>query len=415
MSESIIKNIILPDKSLLPKKFDYDVYLKLNPDLHHVITDEDSACVHYIMFGKQERRPYQYKHMINVDVDFDDNFYLSEYPDVAQYFRDAIHIPISEKLFHHYVNYGKNEGRFKNQHQQNTAFSDTDRMIDVKLYDTSLTNPINKLEAICLLTTVQEIKAKRFHKFIEHLLDRTTKTNLTNSLTFNIVINSNIDKVPLLSKLKSVFKQVKIIRLKLNKNDDIYCSDASRLSKMPKYGLKSGPNLCFFKTINYCRAKYNTCLFLETDCILGTDWIDKIYNYTKYSNGFLISGAIYDGEVFVKAGSAMMTHINGGSGLYATHHELLHTLCDLTSKFIIDQVANDKMPGLAYDYAIKLLIDYQLNNTTAKNKQRQFWQFINRNYIANKLIINCCTEHDQGVDIDYINVKYNPAVLHTKT
>ena len=414
MKTNIIQKIIIPDKSLLPKQFDYSLYLELNPDLRDSVKDEDSACEHYLLFGKKERRPYQYKHIIKVDLDFDENFYISEYPDVAKYFDQAHHIPLKEKLFHHYVNYGRNEGRFKNIHQQNSALNASTNIVDEKIYDRILYNPANQLEAICLLTTAQEIKTKRFHQFIEHLLTKTKTNNITKTLIFNIVTNAKVTKIPILNKLKKIFKQVNIIPLKISKKDDVYVTDASQLNEMPTYGLKSGPNICFFKTINYCQHKYNTCLFLETDCILSHNWINRIYRYTKYSNGFLISGAIYDGEVFVKSGSAMMTHINGGSGLYATGHEILHVLCEIAEKFIVDQVSSGNMPGLAYDYAIKLLIDHQLNNAESGTKRRQFWQFINRNYVANKLIFNCCTALDRHMDIENLNTKYNPAVLHKK-
>lgn len=415
MQEPAIKKIVIPDKALLPKKFNYQNYIKLNPDLKDTVYDEDSACLHYLLFGKQEKRPYQYKHIINVDKNFDEKFYLSEYPDVAHYFRDAVHIPLRERLFHHYINYGKHEGRFQNQHQQNSAYLNIDNIIDNKIYNSPLTNPVNTLDVICLLTTAQEIKTKRYSKFINHLLNKTYSNNITKSLTFNIVLNTKVRSLPLLTKLRKIFKQVNVINLNINKKEDIYSTDASKLKKMPKYGLKSGPNISFFRTLQYCyKKKYNTCLLLETDCILGDNWIDRIYHHTKYSNGFLISGAIYDGEVFVKAGSAMMTHINGGSGLYAVNNEILHILCDLVSKFIMDQVSTQQSPGLAYDYAFKILIDYELNNSPAQSPKRNFWQFVNRNYTPNKLIFNYCVSSDINIDINAIITKYNPAILHKK-
>jgi ribonuclease BN (tRNA processing enzyme) len=66
-----------------------------------------------------------------------------------------------------------------------------------------------------------------------------------------------------------------IINLQLTKKEDVYLSDMSKIRKLPYYGLKSGPNITFFKSIELCN-KHNTTLFLETDCILHDNWLKKI-------------------------------------------------------------------------------------------------------------------------------------------
>lgn len=404
---------------LLPKNFDYLSYLKLNPDLTaNGISSRNAAINHYLIMGRNENRLYHNTKINNDSLDlteynsFDENFYLSEYPDVKSYFQNAANIPLKQKLFHHYNNYGKNEGRFKNQYQQNSACSVIEDIVDEKIYQLELSHPTNNLEAVCLLTTKKEINDGRYSQFINHLIKQTSNKKISQNIIFNIITNRSI-KVPYVSKLQKLFKKVNIVNLNLKPEEDIYIHSASKVQKIPKYGLKSGPNITFFKTIQYCYNKHNTCLFLETDCKLSDNWLNKIFDYVLSSNGFLISGATYDGNVFIKAGSAMLSHINGGTAIYSTNNVILQQLCQYLSEFIIVQTQRN-MPGLAYDYALKLLIDYQINNIKHDNKKLQFWKFINRNYLPNKLIINYCIAQDSFVDDQEIIKLYNPAILHKK-
>jgi hypothetical protein len=404
-------------RHLLPKNFDYLSYLKLNPDLAaNGILSRNAAINHYLVIGRNENRLYNNTNIVNnIDLteynSFDENFYLSEYPDVGSYFQNAINVPLKQKLFHHYHNYGKNEGRFKNQSQQNSSLAEIDNIINDNIYQLKLSNPTNKLEAVCLLTTAKEIRDGRYSKFISHLIKQTHNSSISQNIVFNIVTNRNI-KVPYISKLQTLFKKVNIVNLKLKPEEDIYIHSA-KTQHIPLYGFKSGPNITFFKTIQYCYHKYDTCLFLETDCKLSENWLKKIFNYVCHSNGFLISGATYDGNVFVKAGSAMLSHINGGTAIYSTNNAILQQLCQYLSEFIVIQTQQN-MPGLAYDYALKLLIDYQINNIKHDNKKMQFWKFINRNYVSTKLIVNYCLSQDSAIDNQDIIKLYNPAILHQK-
>ena len=152
---------------------------------------------------------------------------------------------------------------------------------------------------------------------------------------------------------------------------------------------------------------------LETDCLLSDNWLENIYLYTKYANGFLISGAIYDGSTPVKAASSMMNHINGGTGLYATGHPVLQKVISLCEDFLKKQVS-DQMPGLAYDYALKLFIDLGLDHNYMSKIDREIWQFIYRNYLPCKLIINCSTDKRSLSTINLLQTKYNYSVLHIK-
>lgn len=397
-------------KHLLPKDFDYKTYLSLNPDLNKLKTKK-AAINHFLLMGRHENRSYKPYKLIDVDKDFDENFYLSEYPDVKEYYKNSIFIPLKEKLFHHYINYGKYEGRFKNQKEQESLFVDVDQIIDTSQYEIELINPSNNLEAVCLLLSDKEIIDGRFDKFLDNLIQNTKISSISKNIDFNILINTKYDKINIKS-INTIFKKINIISLDLQKNEDIYLGKPDNVTKLPKYGLKSGPNIMFFKTIDYC-YKYNTSLLLETDCIFSYDWLTKIYNYTKYSNGFLISGATYDGDVFAKAGSAMLTHINGGTALYATNNPILIQLIKILGVFMINQIKINT-PGLAYDYGLKLLIDNKLNGSEPESQSRKFWQFINRNYLPNKLVFNCSTSVDAHINTEDMFKKYQFAILHKK-
>lgn len=397
----------------IPKDFNYSLYLEYNPDLRqNGINNENLARKHYLLFGYDEKRIYKKESLItNIDLDFDPIFYISEYPDVIGYYKDAHHISQIEKLFHHYLHYGKHEGRFKNKIEQEKSLINEDFSILDLIDVNKLICPKNNLECVCLLTTYKEIENQQCQKFFNHLVEKTKSSKTTKKIDFKIILNkfSKID----ISSLKTIFKNVEIINLDLSKKDDLYTTSLSSKETLPKYGLKSGPNSMFFETINRSN-KYNTVLLLETDCLLADNWINNLYLYVKHSNGFLISGALYDGLVFTKAGSAMMNHINGGTALYATGNDVLQKLINLLSIFLEKQIAYN-MPGLAYDYGLKLLIDHNINYNFNNTNERNVWQFINRNYLPCKHIINCSTSSDASMDERVLMSMYNFSVLHKKT
>lgn len=400
----------------IPLDFDYQLYLKYNPDLGEKgINNEELARKHFLLFGRHESRIYKKESLINgsIDIDFDPIFYISEYPDVASYYQNAINIPQNEKLFHHYINYGKKEGRFKNKIQQEKSLIDINHSILEIIQTQDLLCPTNNLECVCLLTTQKEISSNKFKNFVLQIIDQTEKNSITKNIDFRIILNKKKKNQSLnISKLKNIFCNIDVVDLNLSSSEDIYIDKLKESEQLPKYGLKSGPNHMFFRTIEQ-NKNYNTTLLLETDCLLKNNWLNNLYHYTKYANGFLVSGAIYDGTIFTKAGSAMMNHINGGTALYATGNHILQKITILLAKFLEQQIQHN-MPGLAYDYALKLLIDHNINSSHNSPKEREIWQFINRNYLPCKLIINCSTDLDSILNIDHLIKKYNYSVLHIK-
>lgn len=352
-------------------------------------------------------------HKEHTDSNFDPEFYLNEYPETKTYYQFTQNISQTEKLYHHYIHYGRHEGRFKNKTEK-YKHTNLDILKYVGLDDIKYIS--NKLECICLLVTDKEISNGSYNKFIEMLLTNTEQSDLYEDINFYIVANNlsnkNIEQINQYNPNK-VFKNIKTINLEIDKSEDCYIKNRNDSIIIPRYGLKSGPNIAFFKTIELCQ-KYNTTLLLETDCILSPDWLIKLINYTRYANGFLISGAMYDGTVFVKANSQMKTHINGGTGLYATGDKVLQQLIVILAQCMEKQIA-DNIPGLAYDYALKLLIDNNLDLSMDKSpKEKDIWQFIHRNYLHCKAIINCSCSVDAAMNPKELYDKYEYAVLHKK-
>jgi hypothetical protein len=68
---------------------------------------------------------------IEIDSDFDENFYQNEYPDLCGYWMPwAKDNGLSDKqrLFHHYYLYGKNEGRFSSA-EKKKKYRESEKML----------------------------------------------------------------------------------------------------------------------------------------------------------------------------------------------------------------------------------------------------------------------------------------------
>jgi len=161
----------------------------------------------------------------------------------------------------------------------------------------------------------------------------------------------------------------------------------------------------FFKSIKDCKA-YNTVFLLESDCLLNNNWLSRIKNFVDHANGFWISGATYDGLIFSTHGP-MNTHINGGTGLYATGDPNFIKFLDYFYQYLISKI--QEIPDLAYDYGLKMLIDEVMSS----NDQMLIGKFINRYYLKNNLIFNLSLQWDK-VDLEKFERIYNYAVVHTK-
>jgi hypothetical protein len=350
---------------------------------------------------------------IEIPSDFDEIFYQNNYSDLSGYWYPwAKDNGFSEKqrLFHHYYLYGKKEGRHKNQ-QQKYAYKIKTPNISKIIPRVSLKHFTNNLECIVLLVTDNEIQNGQYIELVNRLISNTTKEEIQ-KIHFKIIVN-NIGCCVEIKALKTLFSNVEIIDLNLNAEEDLYLKDNTRkLEKIPKYGRKSGPNIMFYRAIGICK-NYNTTLFLETDCFFRKKWLQNLKDFVNHSNGFWISGAIYDGFVPTKAESEISTHINGGVGLYATGNEIFQLFIDKSELFLIENIKNGSVE-LAYDISIKMYIDNIVNTNIANNEDILVAKFINRQYLPNKIIGNFSTIKDTSITLEQIQDMYNYYIIHKK-
>jgi hypothetical protein len=265
----------------------------------------------------------------------------------------------------------------------------------------------NKLECVCINFISKE--KNQYEIFLNQLKNKTNK-NLSKDLSFIIITNNFVPEENI--DLKEMFKEVKIYNLNLTEHEDLYIPFKiekryieENKDNIPAYGIKSGPNLMFFKSMELSK-EYDTTLLLETDCILSNDWLEKIKNYVENSNEFWISGALYDGEQF-STDPTMLTHINGVA-LYATGKKNFQIFMQHFEQDFLESVK--QTPNLAYDWAFRCFINENIKN----KKDHFFWKFINRNYVANKFIFNFSLSFDENFDENKIMNLYNYAILHKK-
>lgn len=268
----------------------------------------------------------------------------------------------------------------------------------------------NSLECICLLLTGKELENGEFARFIDNLI-KSLHTSVENKffaqkLDFKIYTQHHIDD-DLLNIIKKYFKNADIIKIDIPKKYDFYNNKTEDHDLT--YGYKSGPNYAFFNSFPYL-TMYNTTLFLECDVFFGYNWLERIFNYCRFSGSFLISGSTYDGNNFAHIFSDTNQHINGGVCLYATGSVLLIKLIefcfDITPYYV--KYMLDHIP---YDYVIyQSIVDYFDND----HDNRDIWQFINRMYVKNNLIFNFSTKEDVKDNTQIIMEKFNCALLHQK-
>ena len=413
--------------SVINPNFDTDIYLKYNPDIAEFFRQtcpnadpefiQNQALAHYALYGNKEQRIFSKQQLkgtwvLEEDVDqtFDHEFYASEYPDALEFCSYMKEVSLKERLFNHYDKFGKIESRYKNAKQKNRT--STKRISINNIFPlSSLVYKANRLECISLLVTNIEIQNGQYDTFINRLIKHIKKKE-SQKLDFKIIVNQKNNHSIETQHLQDFFKNVDIIYLNLNENENLYIKDNRQLNKVPPYGRKSGPNIMFYKALEICK-QYNTTLFLETDCFFNSSWLSKLKKFIDNCNGFWISGAVYDGVVPVKAGSEIATHINGGVGLYATGNETFQSFMKYCESFLVEEIANG-LVGLAYDIGIKMYLDY-ISNTSFTNKEDILvCKFIHRHYLPNKIIGNFSTTNDNYIDIEEINRIYNYYIIHKK-
>lgn len=144
----------------------------------------------------------------------------------------------------------------------------------------------------------------------------------------------------------------------MEKTESFYIRDSSHkldLDAFP-YGLKSGPNLQFFKSLRSVKSltKSKAVLLCEVDAFpLRSKWLRDLSLAVEGSKSNpLIAGAKYTGRT--KLSNSIKDHYNGNSIYFIGDKDFEGFLNDWEKKLLLSIPA---YPNLAYDFAIPFL-DY---------------------------------------------------------
>jgi hypothetical protein len=166
--------------------------------------------------------------------------------------------------------------------------------------------------------TTHEYHNKSIHDAIRRIVDANTRTirKFDIFLIFNQGEDNDYEDLQAFSQ-KDCIQDIYIHSLNLNADEDIYIQPwlgRSLPTKMPKLGLSSGPNLSFYRGLEYVlehENNYSHVLLLETDVFFLMDnSLDKIHSFCL-NNQFSIAGSKYKGLSESHKQGPYKDHLNG--------------------------------------------------------------------------------------------------------
>ncbi len=217
----------------------------------------------------------------------------------------------------------------------------------------------------CLLFPVIKKELEDLISYFNNIL---LPTKEQKSLTFVISIDQTWDDKDVKSIKEAIanspaqpcIKEVKFIACELEDFESIYIRDIPKdISTMvlPAYGLKTGPNLQFFRSMQKIldsETKYTSVLLQEVDTIpLKNLWVDLINQDIHNLKNALVIGSKYSGVSQLKP--EQVNHLNGNA-VYGLANPLFWRFLQLWERLVIE-VAK-KAPWKAYDTATEWAIQY---------------------------------------------------------
>lgn len=217
----------------------------------------------------------------------------------------------------------------------------------------------------CLLFPVIKKELEDLISYFDHIL---LPTQEPKSLAFVISIDKtwNDKDIKIVqeainnSPAQACIREVKFIACELQDFESIYIRDIPKdISTMvlPAYGLKTGPNLQFFRSMQKLLdsdTKYTGVLLQEVDTIpLKNMWVDLINKDIYNLKDALVIGSQYSGVSPLKP--EQVNHLNGNA-VYSLANPLFRRFLELWERLVI-QVAK-KAPWKAYDTATEWVIQY---------------------------------------------------------
>ena len=376
-------------------RFGWDVHSRFSKDIDLVASSEDISdiirqSIHKDKLFKQAHKYLDQSGKPYLDLNYDD---LAQAPELISEFigQDLVFEKAFEPLSYDYEKFLARNIALRN------ALEKQNKVILIDNGEHSPPVPSherqnNKLEAINVLHTGNETQKETTHfineivkSFSDFDLDKDLATNIDFNITVSCNSTLNFDEQQI-DLLKKLFKNVNILTIDIPVNKDFYFDtmpeDTSDINL--EYGLKSGPNYIFFKTMPLM-AKYNTSLFLEIDTYLKPGWLTSIANYVKHCGNFWINGTSYCGGAgAVDSDFLINHHINGGTCIYNTGNKTFQQFIEWCDK-IFPILVKDYII-LPYDYVVPLL--YLIYAHYGHGKSWQIIRLAKQNYIYNNLICN---------------------------
>lgn len=123
--------------------------------------------------------------------------------------------------------------------------------------------------------------------------------------------------------LTRVFSRIEFFSCRIPPHKSLYLRGMPKDCKtlLPQYGWKSGPNLQFFRSVDYVietLPSVRSLLLMETDLIPTVDyWLDRLNSELMESEDCLLAGARYVGGT--RLPETIAHHINGNAVLNLSH------------------------------------------------------------------------------------------------
>jgi hypothetical protein len=255
-----------------------------------------------------------------------------------------------------------------------------------------------RFEAIVVCTTSREIENKMLEKFFLQL-----RYEPRNKIDIIIFTNNNkySRKNILFLVQMNQFNSIKFINMNIHPDDDLYQFKYNKQSDyIPSLGYLSGPNIMFFKIMDWCK-NYDTVLLLETDCIIRSNMVQVCKTYIESLDDFFVSGSYYHGKLILDKN--VRFHLNGVA-FYRTGSQEFQDFIKNVRLYMEDQV-NDGTVFIAYDTSL-----YQYIKTMPEHAA------VRKKYIANNIIINLSPREDASTSMSAIaNAFPKYVILHKKS
>ena len=327
------------------------------------------------------------------------------------------------KILKHFVNQGKstylryrqNEDEdflylLKSKHftGYNSRFSELVKYFKLFLEKRNSKKQLSSL-AIFYPCTYQEYTSGKLEDCFRRMLDSAPTDSYVFDVffVFNQIPNEDSVKLNIYEKSECINK-IYIHNLNLDPEEDIYKKpwDLDLPNSIPRLGLSSGPNLSFYRSLNFLQSEsssYSHFLLIETDVYFTKQkWFDSVYKFCL-DNDFLIAGSTYKGNNEYHKSSFYKKHLNGVA-LYSNKKELSFVL-EKTEELHNQWVSSGNI-FLNFDIALEIFRQKDNNNLiSGKNV------FLDTDFITN---FND-SKYDKQLNNEEVLSRFpNTLILHKK-